>query len=262
MATTIETEVIDNAVWITFRESEERRPCTLDYGVMDQLEQALDLAEEDDAVRVVVIRSASPKYFVVGANIAFLEQMTPEGMIPWVERGFQVFGRLQSLPVPTIACVAGSAMGGGLELAMSCDFIVAGDQARFALPEASLGVMTGWGGSYRLPLAVGAPLAKQMYFTGVPLSANRALAAGLVNEVVPVAKLDGFIKEMVSNICKNDRLAISLFKEIVNSHTYYGNEQACQSEKSNSVVCMHSSTTKERMERFFASRKKPAPQHS
>ena len=257
MATVIETNISDDALWIVFRETEERKPCTLDYGVMDQLEKALDIAEENASVRAVVVRAASEKFFVVGANINFLEKMTPEDMSPWVERGFTVFGRQQSLPMPTIASVAGAAMGGGLELAMSCDFILSGDKAKYASPEASLGVLTGWGGSYRLPLLVGAPFAKQMYFTGKPISAERALAIGLVNEVVPSEELESFTREMVKIIAGNDALAINLYKEIVNTHVYYRNDAACQAEKANSIVCMHSPTTKQRMEKFFASRKKP-----
>lgn len=256
MATVIETEISDSALWITFRETEERRPCTLDYGVMDQLDKAIDIAERDESVRAVVVRAASEKFFVVGANINFLEQMTPEGMLPWVERGFRVFGRLQTLPVPSIASVAGAAMGGGLELATSCDFILSGDKAKYASPEAGLGVLTGWGGSYRLPLLVGAPFAKQMYFTGKAITAEKALAVGLVNEVVPSAELDAFTRETVKEIAANDRLAIGLYKEIVNNHIYYRNDAARQAEQANSVVCMHSPTTKERMEKFFASRKK------
>ncbi len=256
MATSVESELLDETLYITFRESEERKPCTLDYGVMDQLDTALDKAENNESVRVVVLRAASEKYFIVGANIAFLEQMTPEGMLPWVDRGFKVFGRLQSLPVPTIACVAGAAMGGGLEVALNCDFIIAGDQARFALPEAGLGVLTGWGGSYRLPKLVGGPMAKQMYFTGKLIPAEKALAIGLVNEVAPAAELNQFVKSLCDDIRKNDRLAISLYKQIVNNHMYDRVDQARQSEASNSVVCMHSPTTKARMENFFASRKK------
>ena len=256
MATRVEYELRDETMWITFRETEERRPCTLDYEVMDQLDAATDAAADDPSVRAVVVQSASPKFFVVGANINFLETLTPDGMMPWVERGYKSFGRFQELPTPVIASVAGAALGGGLELALSCDFIIAGENARFACPEASLGVMTGWGGSYRLPKLVGAPMAKEMYFTGQTLTAREAKDIGLVNHVTPAEELTAYVTEMVANIRKNDALAIRLAKEIMNNHIYDRVGQSLQSEAVNSVVCMHSPTTKKRMADFFASRKK------
>ncbi len=256
MATIIEHEVKNRTMWITFREESERRPCTLDFGVLDQLEKTMDAVEATEGLRSVVIRAASEKYFVVGANIEALQKLTPEGIEEWIRRGHKTFNRLANLALPVIACVAGAAMGGGLELATACDYIVAGENARFAQPEAGLGFIMGWGGTYRLPKLVGPGLAKHMYFTGKVLTAREAHAAGLVVEVVPADTLQKRMEEIVDAIGRNAALGIRLTKEVINAHIFDRAELAVQFEAANSVACLHSPETTRRMEEFFASRAK------
>lgn len=256
MATTIEHEVKNQVMWVTFREESERRPCTLDYDVLEQLDRVMDVIETAEGLRAVVIRAASEKYFIVGANIEALQQLTPEGMEQWIRRGHKSFNRLMALPLPVIACVAGAAMGGGLELATACDYIIAGENARFAQPEAGLGFMMGWGCTYRLPKLVGPGLAKHMYFTGKPLGAQEALAAGLVVEVIAADALQARMEEIVEAIGKNAALGIRVTKEAINAHIFDRGELAVQFEAANSIACMHSPETKQRMESFFAARRK------
>ena len=100
--------------------------------------------EKDEELRAVVLKSDSPKSFVVGANINVLKTLDADNIQDWVKNGHRIFRRLQELPVPVIAKVEKFALGGGLELAMSCDMIIASEEARFAQPEAGLGVMPGW----------------------------------------------------------------------------------------------------------------------
>jgi enoyl-CoA hydratase len=216
----------------------------------------MDLIEKEAGLKAVVIRAASEKYFVVGANIEALRQLTPEGMEYWVRRGHRCFNRLANLPFPVIACVAGATMGGGLELAMACDYIVAGDGARFAQPEAALGFMMGWGGTYRLAKMIGPGLAKHMYYTGKVLTASEARDAGLVVEVVPVNELNKRMEEIVASIRKNAALGIRFTKETINAHLFDRAELAVLYEASSSVSCIHSPETKKRMEDFFTSRRK------
>lgn len=256
MATHIDHEVKNGVMWVTFREESERRPCTLDYEVLDRLDRTMDAIEAEEGIRAVVVRAASEKYFIVGANIEALQKLTPEGMEQWIRRGHKSFNRLATLPMPVIACVAGAAMGGGLELAAACDYIIAGDGARFAQPEAGLGFMMGWGCTYRLPKLVGPNFAKHMYYTGKVLTAPEALAAGLVVEVVPADGLQARMEEIVDAIGKNAALGIRLTKEVVNAHIFDRAELAVQFEAANSIACMHSPDTKRRMEEFFAARRK------
>ncbi len=256
MATRVELEFRDRAGWITFREEEERRPCTLDFNVLDQLDAALDEIGKNAETRAVVVLAASEKFFVVGANIAALQELNPAGMDRWIRRGHAVFNRIEDLPVPVIASVAGSAMGGGLELAMACDFIVAGDAARFAQPEATLGFLMGWGGNYRLPKLVGPARAKMLYITGRILSAAEALDFGLIAEVAPAAQLAARTAEIVAAACRNSTLGIRMTKEIINTHMYNERENAMLFEAGFSYVCSDSPDTRARMEAFFASRKK------
>ncbi len=256
MATSIDHEVKGQTMWVTFREESERRPCTLDYDVLDQLDRVMDGIEATEGLRAVVVRAASEKYFVVGANIEALQKLTHEGMETWIRRGHKSFNRLANLPLPVIACIAGATMGGGLELAAACDYIIAGDGATFAQPEAGLGFMMGWGCTYRLPKLVGPALAKHMYFTGTVLTANEALAAGLVVEVVPAEGLQARMEEIVTTISKNATLGIRFTKEVINAHIFDKAELAVQFEAANSIACMHAPDTKRRMEEFFASRRK------
>lgn len=256
MATKIETELKDQVMWITFREVEERRPCTLDYGVLDQFDAAVDSVAANSDVRCAVIRAASEKFFVVGANINALQQLNPAGMEAWIRRGHHSFNRVEDLPVPVIACVGGAAMGGGLELAMACDFIIAGENATFSQPEAALGFLMGWGGTYRLSKFVGPARAKKMYYTGQTLSASEAYAFGLAAEVVAATELTARVGEMAASICKNSRLGIRITKEMINSHMLGDREKALRMEAPNSYLCSDDADTRARMEAFFASRKK------
>ena len=143
---------------------------------------------------MVIVESRSPKSFVVGANLAVLKAQDETNIGDWVKNGHRIFNQLQHLPQPVIAKVAKNALGGGLELAMACDFIIAGENARFGHPEAGLGVMPGWGGSYRLRMLVGPARAKEMIFTAQPIDAATACAWGLVNRVCKEEELDGAVR--------------------------------------------------------------------
>ncbi len=256
MATTLKIKKEDQLVWLTFLEENERRPCTLDWAVLAELDKALDRISGDGGVRAVVLQSASSKSFIVGANIQALQTLDSENIVDWVKNGHRVFNKLQSLPVPVIAKVESYALGGGLELAMACDIIVASTDAKFAQPEASLGVMPGWGGSYRLAMLAGPNRAKEMFFTGRTISAAQAYDWGIVNHVCEREELDGVICGIIEDIKKNDAGVLALVKEIVNGHTQKGVLHNAFEEATTSAVCMASPGTRQRLEDFFASRKK------
>lgn len=257
MATHLKFEEYNNTAYLTFFEEEERKPCTLDWTVLDELDSYITEIEINKLkYTAVVIQSASPKSFVVGANIAVLKTQNASNIGDWVLNGHRIFNRLQELSLPVIAKVAKFALGGGLELAMACDFIIAGEHAKFGQPEASLGVMPGWGGSYRLPMLVGPNRAKELFMTGRHLDADTACNWGLVNRVCPEGSLDAEVDEIVAQICKNSTEVIGLVKQIIFDQTQQGIRHNGFLEATTSVNCMASEATQERLNNFFDRRKK------
>ena len=225
-------------------------------GFSGNVGKAIGEIRRDEEVRAVVLQSSSPKSFVVGANIKVLETLNKDNIMDWVKNGHRIFNQLQELPIPVIARVESYALGGGLELAMACDMIVASEEARFAQPEAGLGVMPGWGGSYRLANLVGINRAKEMFFTGRQIDARQAYDWGLVNHVFAKDKMDEGIGEILKELLKNDKKVLCLTKEIINTHRQTGIRQNACEEANTSSVCMSSPSTLKRLEDFFAQRKK------
>ncbi len=257
MATKIRYREENNNAYITFYEEQERKPCTLDWDVLDELEQCIHkIKDRLPAIRTVIVESASPKSFIVGANIAVLKTQTADNIADWVLNGHRIFNQLQLLPVPVIAKVAKFALGGGLELAMSCDFIVAGENAKFGQPEASLGVMPGWGGSYRLPMLIGPNRAKEVFMTGRQLDAKTAYEWGLVNRVCKEEELDAVTEEIAEQIAANDANVLAKVKRIIFDDYQDGILHNGFLEAETSRICMASEGTKNRLNKFFESRKK------
>ena len=157
----------------------------LSFGILAGLADALEGLDRDPACRAIVITGAGEKAFAAGADILELADQTPESLTR--DGQFDSWDRIGAIGLPMIAAVRGYALGGGCELAMSCDLIVAGDDAQFGQPEIRIGVMPGAGGTQRLTRAVGVALAMDLILTGRTMAAAEAKAAGLVTKVVPAA---------------------------------------------------------------------------
>ena len=157
--------------------------------VLDALSRRLDEAEADPEVRAVVLASAAERSFAAGANIREMAPMGPAEALEHGERGQALTRQIERLPLPVIAAVHGVCLGGGCEVALACDFILASPDAQFGQPEVNLGVMPGWGGTRRLPRRIGAARARRWILTGRSVSAEAAEAAGLVDRVVPRSDL-------------------------------------------------------------------------
>jgi len=155
--------------------------------VLEALAERLTEAEHDPEARVVVLRSAFERAFAAGADIREMAELDPGRARVHGGRGQGITRRIERLPLPVIAAVRGVALGGGCEICLACDFIIAGEDAQFGQPEINLGVMPGWGGTRRLPRRIGAPRARRWIMTGRPVSAAEAYAQGLVERVVPPA---------------------------------------------------------------------------
>lgn len=157
--------------------------------VLESLAAKLDEAEADLDVHAVVLASAAPTAFAAGADLREMASLDPAGARKHGGRGQELTRKIERLPLPVIAAVHGACLGGGCEVALACDLIVASEDARFGQPEIGLGVMPGWGGTRRLPRRIGAARARRWILTGRPVAASEALAAGLVDRVVPREEL-------------------------------------------------------------------------
>jgi enoyl-CoA hydratase/carnithine racemase len=170
------------AVWTLDR---PRRRNALSVALMDRLAELVRHAYADAALRAVVITGAGDRAFCAGADLQERRGMDDAAVLELLARYAAVFGGIDRLPVPVIAALNGAAIGGGLELALACDLRVADPEVRLALPETSLGIIPGAGGTQRLPRLVGLARAKQMVLLGQSVDAAEALAMGLVNAVAP-----------------------------------------------------------------------------
>lgn len=184
------------------------------------------IADGAGPVRALVLTGAGEKAFVAGADIKQFENMTPASSADFARAGQKLFTRLEESSVPVIAAVNGFALGGGLELALACDFIYASDNAKFGLPECTLGIMPGFGGTVRLPRRIGAGLAREMTMTGLMISAQDALAAGLVNKVFPQAELLTKAIETAKTIATRAPIAVGKIKASIHQGASLTEEKA------------------------------------
>jgi enoyl-CoA hydratase len=188
--------------------------------VLRDLDQVLDQVEKESELRVLIITGEGEKAFVAGADIKEIHALDQKSARDFAGFGQNVFMRIENLKIPVIAAVNGFALGGGLELAMACDFIYASEKAKLGLPECTLGLMPGFGGSVRLARKVGPARAKEMTFTGGMISASEALAFGLVNKVCAPDQLMGECEQVAQTMALRAPLALAAIKSTI--ETTYG----------------------------------------
>ncbi|MCD8068968.1 MAG: enoyl-CoA hydratase-related protein [Lachnospiraceae bacterium] len=206
----------------------ERALNALNSTVLEELDQAID-AIDLDAVRCLIITGAGAKSFVAGADIGEMSSLTKEEGEAFGKKGNDVFRKIETLPIPVIAAVNGFALGGGCELAMSCDIRICSENAVFGQPEVGLGITPGFGGTQRLARIVGVGMAKQMIYTARNIKAAEAYRIGLVNQVC-AAETDAegnvvktaqevlmeMARKLASTIAKNAPIAVRNCKKAVN----------------------------------------------
>ncbi len=170
----------------------------------------------DATTRVLVITGDGEKSFVAGADISEMAHLNEQEGFEFGRLGAQVFRKIEVLPIPVIAAINGFALGGGCELAMSCDIRIASSKAKFGQPEVGLGIIPGFSGTYRLPKLIGQGYAKEMIYTGKIIRADEALRIGLVNAVYEPEELMPKAMEMAAMMLKNAPVAIRLAKQSIN----------------------------------------------
>jgi enoyl-CoA hydratase len=180
--------------------------------VLDALETRFAEAVADPEVRVVVLASAAEKAFAAGANIREMAPMGPAEARVHGGRGQAITRTIERLPLPVIAAVHGVCLGGGCEVVLACDFVIASSDAHFGQPEINLGVMPGWGGTRRLPRRIGVARARRWILTGRSVPAEEAAAAGLVDRVVPRAELLSSALSLAAELASKPPIALAAAK--------------------------------------------------
>ena len=206
-------EVQEHVAWLTMN----RPPMNpLNAGILKEMKEVIAGIAGNKAIRVLVITGAGDKAFVAGADIKVLSQMTVEQLREFANLGQGVFRSLENLPIPVIAAVNGFALGGGTELAISCDMILASERAMFGQPEVKLGIIPGFGGTQRLARLVGRNMAKELIYRGNIINAEEALRIGLANHVYPHDKLIDAARDMATEIASMAPVAVSKAKDAIN----------------------------------------------
>ena len=191
----------------------------LNKATIEELHSAFDAFDKDHSIRVILLTGSGDKAFVAGADISeFANFSVTQGAELAAKGQTTLFDFVENLKTPVIAAVNGFALGGGLELAMSCHFRIASDNAKMGLPEVSLGVIPGYGGTQRLPQLVGKGKAMELIMTAGMLTADEAKTAGLVNHVVPQSELLELANSIAQKIMKNSPVAIGKAIESINAN--------------------------------------------
>ncbi|HTP13454.1 MAG TPA: enoyl-CoA hydratase-related protein [Bacteroidota bacterium] len=224
----------------------------INIALMTELVDALEGLDKDDGVRCVIL-TGDVKAFAAGADI---KEMAEASAVEMLSRDqFARWDRIRKIRKPIIAAVSGFALGGGCELAMTCDMIIASETARFGQPEINLGVMPGAGGTQRLTRAVGKAKAMEMVLTGKPITAEEALRWGLVNKVVPVEYYLQEAKDLAREVAGKPPVAVRLAKEAVLKSFDTSIEGGLEYERRNFYLLFSSDDQKEGMKAFVEKRK-------
>lgn len=250
---TIMLDVQDGIAKITFNRPKALN--ALNNALLGEFSNALDEISADEAVRVLVLTGSGEKSFVAGADITELATFNALQAKVFAKKGQEIISKLQELSIPAIAAVNGFALGGGSEMALACDFIYASDNAMFGLPEITLGIIPGFGGTQRLPRLIGANMAKEMIFTGKMIPAAEAKEIGLVNKVCVQAELMGEVMKTAKTIASKGRVSLRAAKQSVVSGLNADLKTGLNIECDAFALCMASEDSKEGTSAFLEKRK-------
>ena len=185
--------------------------------MLKELSEATDTLEKEANVGCIIIKGVGKRAFSSGADLTELLELTQETVAKFSTMGQQVFSKLEKISKPVVAAIGGYALGGGLELALACDFRIASDDAVLGCPETKMGLIPAWGGTQRLPLVVGLSNAKRLIILGERVKANEALEMGLVDRVVPMKNLEAEVEKLALRLVEPSVLTLKNVKQAVNS---------------------------------------------
>ena len=228
----------------------------LNAETLTELKEVLTWAAAEMSVRVVILTGDGDKAFIAGADISEMKDKSPSEGIDFARHGHEVAKLLEQMPKPTIAAVNGFALGGGTEMAIACDFILASEKAVFGQPEVGLGIIPGFGGNVRLAKFVGFPLAKELIFSGRRIKAEEARAMGLANQVFPSEDFMSKVIEVAKTICQQSFAAVCTSKRLLNEFSEaYGLNYKLDAEIQAFGGIFGSADQKEGMNAFLEKRK-------
>ncbi len=195
------------------------RPEKLNAMNSDVAKEIISIFEKigtDDSVKVIILTGEGDRAFSAGADIEYMSKISPDESVEYAKLGQLLTATVENVKQPTIAALNGFALGGGCELAMSCDIRIASDTAKIGQPEVTIGIPPGWGGTQRLLRIVGVAKAKELVYTGKMIKADEAKEIGLVNHVVPLASLMDEAMKMAKTIAENSAMGVQMSKTAIN----------------------------------------------
>ncbi len=227
----------------------------LNQQLLHEFADAIEEIKMNEDIQVLILTGQGDKSFVAGADISEIAKLSPLQAKKFSELGHRVIGSLEALPIPVIGAVNGFALGGGTEIALACDFIYASENAKFGLPEITLGLIPGFGGTQRLPRLIGKNMAKELVYTGKMLSAEEALQAGIVNKVVAKEDLMESVLKTAKAIALKGKVSLRAAKQTINSGIDVDLATGCKLEIDAFSLCLSSEDALEGTSAFLEKRK-------
>lgn len=223
--------------------------------VLTELYYAMDMLDQNAEVKAIILTGAGEKAFVAGADIASMGKMTPEEALAFAKVGHRTMNRIASMKKVTIAAVNGFALGGGCELAMACDIRIASTKAKMGIPEVTLGVIPGFGGTQRLSRLIGLGMATELLATGRQCKAAECKEIGLVNRVVEPEELLDVCRSMAETISNNSSTAIAFGKQCISTGLEMDLSKALELEQNMFALTFSTADQVEGMAAFLEKRK-------
>lgn len=250
---TVKIEREQSVLWIIL--NRPHRLNAFNDVLLEELADALDTAEKDPSIRCLVVTGEGDRAFSAGADVTMFPKATPAKAEEFSRFGQKVFGKIEEMSKPVIAAINGFALGGGLELALACDFRIAAEHAELGSPEILLGLIPGWGGTQRLVRIVGLAKAKEMVMLGVRLKADEALKAGLVHKIVHYEKLKDEVRAIAQKLAEGPPVAMKYAKHALNFGTQVPLDVGLRLESGLMGLSFSTEDLKEGVEAFMSRRK-------
>jgi len=249
---TIQLTIDEHIATLTFNRPKALN--ALNSQLLSELSDTLTQVEGNEDIRVLVLTGAGEKAFIAGADITEINKLTPLGARQFGDFGQNVINMLHELPIPVIAAVGGFALGGGFEMALACDFIIASPKATFGLPEINLGIIPGFGGTQRLARIVGANIARELIFTGRFIKGEEAQAMGIVSKIYAPEELMAGALETAKLIASKGRTSLMLAKSAVRQGLNTDLKTGLAIERDAFALCLTSPDAKEGTGAFLEKR--------